>query len=248
MPGSNPARLTIAPDGYVQRVDDSLGQDVGRNDTRLTIAEWASRREPNLAVSGKSEPEPLLLEYNLVAVLDDPADSRELLRKWERIQTAAGGVGFVAMSRSGEVGGPDAYQAPAGQRPDATTDAQKVSRHSARKGLRGAILGMVIGAVVIGLLALLLDAGTGGLIGAVLGGAMFGAVAGGVASFVAGTGWSEAYKESFVDPVVTDVVFASIHSDDAELIARAVEAADLATDRLLSLDRDGHATSVDPGV
>jgi hypothetical protein len=229
-------------------VDDSLRRDSGRHHTRLTVAEWARQREPNLEISAKSEPEPVLLEYNLVAVLDDPADSRDLLRRWERIQTAAGGVGFVAMSGTGEVGGPDPYQAPVGERPVATTDSQKVSRHAGRKGLRGAIPGMLIGAVAIGLLALLLGAGPGGLIGAALGGALFGAVAGGVASFVAGTGWSEAYKESFVDPVVTDVVFASIHSDDADMITKAIDAADLSTDRLLSLDRDGHPTPVDPGV
>ena len=159
-------------------MDDDLRRHSSAHDT-LTIGEWAQQREPNLAVSAKSEPEPVLMQYNLVAVLHDPADSRDLLRRWERIQTAAGGVGFVAMSGTREIGGPDAYEAPIGERPVATTDSQKVSRHASRKGLRGAIPGMIIGAIAIGLLALLLGAGTGGLIGAALGGAVLGAVAGG---------------------------------------------------------------------
>ncbi len=211
----------------------------------LTIGEWASRREPNLTVSSKSQPEPVLMEYNLVAVLDDPGDSREVLRKWERIQSAAAGVGFVAMSGSRAVGGPDAYRVSTNQRPVATTDAQRVSGHAGRKSFRGVLIGLVLGAVVLGLLALLLDAGVGGAIGAALGGAALGAVAGGVGSFVAGTGWSEAYKESFVDPAATDVVFASIHSDDADSISEAVRAADLPSGRLLSIDRDGRPIPLD---
>ena len=205
----------------------------------MTLSEWARLRQPELFVTAKSEPEPVLLNHNLVAVLDDPADSRELLLKWERIRTAAAGVGFVALSSTRHPDGPDAYRAPAGQGPVATTDSQKVSRHTIRKVLKGALPGCVVGAVVVAVVAMVLGASAGSVIGAALGGAAFGFIAGAVASFVAGTGWSEAYKESFVDPDTTEVVFASIHSDQIDTITKAARVAALPDDRLLSIDRNG---------
>jgi hypothetical protein len=211
----------------------------------VTLGEWASRREPNLFVTSKSEPEPVLLTYNLVAVLDDPADSRELLLKWERIRTAAAGVGFVALSSDKHPDGPDPYQAPSGQGAVATTDSQKVSGHAIRKVLRGAIPGCLLGAVVVALVAVVLEASAGRVIGAAVGGAFFGFIAGAVASFVAGTGWSEAYKESFVDPEATEVVFASIHSDQIDTIKEAANVAALADERLLSIDRNGRPAPLD---
>jgi hypothetical protein len=158
----------------------------------VTLSEWARRREPQLHISAKSEPEPVLLAHNLVAAVHDPDASRELLRKWERIQPAAAGVGFVAMSSVPQADGRPSYEEPGPTR--AEGDPQKVTGHAARRILRGAIPGGVIGAIVVG------------------------------------------------DTVVT---YASIHSDDLELIRKAAKAADVPGGTMLSVDRTGRAIPLD---
>lgn len=206
----------------------------------VTLAEWAQAQEPALFVRGQSEPEPVLREHNLIARVHDPEVSRELLLKWERIQPAAAGVGFVALSRSSEPTGPNAYEAPSHAAPTAKTDPQKVTKHAGSKILRGAVPGAVIGAIVVGLIAVLMTSDAGSFVGGALGGAALGLVAGGVGSYVAGTGWSEAYKESFVEADAADVIFASIHADEADVITKAVEQADgIAVDALVGADRHG---------
>jgi hypothetical protein len=72
-------------------------------------------------------------------------------------------------------------------------------------------------------------------------GAANGFVAGAVISFVAGTGWSEAYKESFVEPATTDLTYASIHSDDIELVRQAAKVADMPGGTLICVDRAGRS-------
>jgi hypothetical protein len=209
----------------------------------VTLSEWARRREPQLHISAKSEPEPVLLAHNLVAAVHDPDASRELLRKWERIQPAAAGVGFVAMSSVPQADGRPSYEEPGPTR--AEGDPQKVTGHAARRILRGAIPGGVIGAIVVGVIAAILMPDGGNVLGAALGGAAFGFIAGAVISVVAGSGWGEAYKESFVKPEDTVVTYASIHSDDLELIRKAAKAADVPGGTMLSVDRTGRAIPLD---
>ena len=210
----------------------------------ITLSDWARGREPGLHVSARSEPEPVLLAHNLIAVVHDPDASRELLRKWERIQQAAAGVGFVAMSRSPQADGRRPYTSP--ETVDrAESDPQKVTGHAVRRILRGAIPGGVIGAIVIGVIAAILTPDGGNVTGAALGGAAIGFVAGAVISVVAGSGWSEAYKESFVAPATTEVTYASIHSDDIALVRQAAKVADLPGGTLLSVDRGGRSVPLD---
>lgn len=210
----------------------------------VTLGDWARRREPALHISAKSEPEPILLAYNLIAAVHDPDASRELLRRWERIRTAAAGVGFVAMSSSPKADGqPPSEEAPGTVR--AAGDPQRVSGHAARRIVRGAIPGGVIGAVAIGLIAAILAPGGGNVLGAALGGAALGVVAGAVISFVAGSGWSEAYKESFVEPASTIVTYASIHSDDIDVIRKAAAVADAPGGTMFSVDRAGRTAPLD---
>ena len=210
----------------------------------VTLSEWARRREPRLHISAKSEPEPVLLAHNLVAAVHDPDASHELLRKWERIQTAAAGVGFVAMSSSPKADGqPPSKQAPGTVR--AATDSQRVTGHAARRIVRGAIPGGIIGAIVVGVIVAILAPDGGNVLGAALGGAAFGFVAGAVISFVAGSGWSEAYKESFVEPESTVVTYASIHSDDIDMIRKAAKVADVPGGTMLCVDRTGRAVPLD---
>jgi hypothetical protein len=216
----------------------------GRARSSLTLSDWARKREPRLYVSARSEPEPVLLEHNLIASVQDPEVSRDLLRKWERIQTAAAGVGFVAMSRSPRADGRPPYTRP--EPVDrAEGDPQKVTGHAARRIVRGALPGGLIGAIVIGVIAAILAPDGGNVTGAALGGAAIGFVAGAVISFVAGSGWSEAYKESFVEPATTELTYASIHSDDIDLVRQAAKVADLPSGTLLCVDRTGRPVPLD---
>ena len=79
---------------------ESTGNGYTRETSEVTLSEWAKARDPDLFVVSKSEPEPVFMDYNLIAVSRDPQELQEVLRKWERVQPADAGVGFVAMSRS----------------------------------------------------------------------------------------------------------------------------------------------------
>jgi hypothetical protein len=186
----------------------------------------------------------VLLAHNLIAIVHEPHVSRELLRKWERIQPAAAGVGFVAMSRSPRPDGspPSTRPAPAER---AEADPQKVAGHAARRVVRGALPGGLLGAVVIGVIAAILAPDGGNVTAAALAGAAIGFVAGAVFSFVAGSGWSEAYKESFVEPSTTELTYASIHSDDVDLVRQAAKVADMPGGTLICVDRAGRSIPLD---
>lgn len=198
----------------------------------LTIAEWARRQAPHLDIVSASVPEPMLLAHNLVAVFREPEPARELVRAWERIESADGAVGMVVLGRAPE------EQSEFDRTPG--VDPEGVTADAVAKSMRGAIPGAVVGAVVVALVVIALQGWSGLVVGAALGGAVFGAVAGGVMSFTQGVGWGEAYRHSFVDADATAVVFASIHSDDPARIAHALET--VADDRRAAVrrvERDG---------
>ena len=202
----------------------------------LTLTEWARRQVPALDVVSSSVPEPVLLDHNLVAVFREPELAREVVRAWERIEPADGAVGMVVMGTA-----PDD---PAEIDRVTGADPEGVTADAAAKSLRGAIPGAVAGAVIVGAILLLLNGWSGVVVGAALGGAAFGAVAGGVMSFTQGVGWGEAYRHSFVDADASEVVFASIHSDDVQLIDHALRAAsaDQQAD-VYRVRRDGRVTT-----
>ncbi len=207
--------------------------------TDLTLSQWARAHNTGLTVVSKSEPEPVLLAHNLIAVVTDPEVARDLILKWERIQPSDAGVGLVAMS----AGGDRHATPPSGVPGAAKSDPEKVTGHAGRRIIVGAIPGALIGAVIVGTIVAILAPSVGAVVSGALAGAAFGFVAGAFASFVGRTGWGEAYKESFVEPDTTDVVFASIHSDDPDMIAEAAKVASLPGDVLLSVDSKGHATT-----
>jgi hypothetical protein len=202
----------------------------------LTITEWARRQAPHLDIVSASVPEPMLLAHNLVAVFREPDPARELVRAWERIESADGAVGMVVLGRA--PADPSELERPSG------VDPEGVTADAAVKSMRGAIPGAVVGAIVVALVVLVLQGWSGVVVGAALGGAAFGAVAGGVMSFTQGVGWGEAYRHSFVDADATAVVFASIHSDDPARIDDALEA--VADDRRADVhrvERDGRVVA-----
>lgn len=181
--------------------------------TGTPLVDWVNERVPGLSVVSASEPAPVLLAENLIAVSGDPEQARSVMRDWERIEYADGAVGLVVMSRTD-----DPQPAPA------QADPERVVAHAGRRIVIGAVPGALIGAAVVGVLAGLLTGWGAAVVGAALGGAAFGAIAGAVWSFVAGTGWSKAYTEGFVPPETADVVIASIHSQTPGSIDEAIRA------------------------
>ncbi|MEZ5298354.1 MAG: hypothetical protein R2697_19405 [Ilumatobacteraceae bacterium] len=181
--------------------------------TPIAITDWARRQAPHLDVVSASVPEPLLLAHNLVAVGSHPDEMREVLLTWERIEPADGAVGTVALGAAPDR--PTELGRPSG------ADPEGVAAHLATRAIQGGLPGAVIGAVVVALIVLALDGWSGVVIGAAIGGAAFGFVPGAVLAYTRGTGWGRAYRDAFVDPTATEVVFASIHSDDGGRIEEA---------------------------
>lgn len=182
----------------------------------ITLAEWVTRQAPDLQVTTSSDPQPLLQEYNVVAVSADVGAAREVVLEWERIEPHDGAVGFVALAAPSDDGDD---LTPPGSDPD------RVVRHTLWTANRGLVPGAVVGAVVVTLFAWLLNGWSGVLVGAAVGGAAIGGVAGAFLTFTSGTGWGAAYRDSFVQPGETDLAVASIHSDEREVIAEAIDAA-----------------------
>lgn len=180
--------------------------------TDITLTDWVTRQAPDMAIVTASEPEPVLQDYNVVAVSDTVEAARAVVLQWERIEPHDGAVGFVALGADHRTAEQDA-------------DSRDVVRHSISRANRGLLPGAVIGAVVVTLLAWLVAGWSAVLVGAVVGGAAIGGVCGVFLSFTSGTGWGAAYQDSFVAPGQTDLAVASIHSDEPTVVAEAVDAA-----------------------
>lgn len=195
----------------------------GPTGSTRTLGEWAVEYAPGSHIVAASEPEPVLLAHNLIAVGRSVDTIRQVVLEWERIREPDAAVGFVAISSAPS----DATPEPSG------ADPEHVAEHTAAKVLRGAVPGALIGGGVIGLIVLAVAGWDTAVLGALAGGAAFGAVAGAVLSFAMGTGWGAAYTESFVPPDEADIAIASIHGhhrgflDDAESAVPEPEAVEL---------------------
>lgn len=188
--------------------------DDDTTDDPTTLREWAVRHSPGSYVVAASEPEPVLLAHNLIAVGRSVDAVREVVLEWERIRAPDAAVGFVALAPNP----PDETPEPSG------ADPEHVASHTAGQVLRGAIPGAIIGGAVIALVVLLIAGWDPVVLGALAGGAAFGAVAGGVMKFASGTGWGAAYTESFVPPGDATLAIASIHGHDGGFLDEAASA------------------------
>lgn len=206
------------------------------NGSDATLMGWIRNQVPTLSVVSASEPAPVLLEENLIAVSDDPERARAVLRDWERIENADGAVGLIVLSRTSI--GPDTDSD--------RVDPERITGHAARRTTLGAVPGVLIGAALGALIAAFVSGGWGGaVIGGALGGGALGLVAGAFTSVVSGSGWSRAYTEGFVPPDAADVVIASIHSTSRASITAAIDAAPTDGDvKLFRIDRDGAASPI----
>jgi hypothetical protein len=195
------------------------------------VSEWIDQQRPDVHPIANADPDPTLLDHNLVVFTTDPAVARDVALAFERTRTDLSEVSTVSLGRG------DHSTRPA-------VDAENVTTHAAKRAGLGAAIGAVVGAVVIGLGSWLLFGGTEAVIGAAIGGALFGAGVAAVWSYVIGTGQSAAFRDSFVDPELIDVVAVSVHADDPSCIDAAREAiADLSDIEVHRLDRAGRATN-----
>lgn len=178
-----------------------------------------------------ADPDPVLLDDNLVAFVDSPARGRDVALAFERTRTDHAEIGTVVL---GPADGP--------QR--SADDAEEFTRHAGRRALYGAIVGAVIFATVIGLLSWALFGGAAAVIGAAIGGAVFGAGSGATWSYVIGTGQSPAYRESFAAPDAVEMVAVSVHANGPDCVDAARDAiADVDVVDIHRIDRDGRPMS-----
>jgi hypothetical protein len=217
-------------------MDPDRNSATGR-DGRLTLREWVQREMPAGDVVSMSEPEPVLLEHNAVAVSRVADAARAVVLEWERVLPEDGAVGFLARGTP-----PDVRNAELGH---VERGADGVIGHAAGRILRGSIPGAVIGAIVVTVAVWIINGFSPALIGAAFGGAALGYVAGFMISFAKGTAWGAAYRDSFVDDEQTELLVASIHADDEEPISLAIDAvADVEDVELYVVDRTGSASRV----
>ena len=190
-----------------------------------------NEQRPDLHPVVNADPDPTLLEHNLVALTTDPGVARDVALAFERVRSDLSELGTVSLGRG------DRSTRPA-------VDAENVTAHAAKRAGLGAVIGAVVGGVAIGLSSWLLFGATAAVAGAVVGGALFGAGVAAVWSFVIGTGQSAAFSDSFVDPALIDIVAVSVHADDPSCIDDARTAiAGIADIEVHGLDRAGRPTT-----
>lgn len=197
----------------------------------VRVSEWVRQHRPELRLLSTADPDPALLDDNLVVFVDTPARGREVALAFERTRTDLGEIGTVVL---GAADGPRW----------SADDAEEVTRHAGSKVLVGAVIGAVVGTIAIGLISWLLFGGAPAVIGAVIGGAAFGAGVGGTWSYVIGTGQSPAYRESFADPDAVEAVAVSVHANGPECIDAARDAiTDIDVVEMHRIDRNGRPMS-----
>lgn len=200
------------------------------------LSAWAQRLAPNLDVVSASSPEPNVEPGTIVAVFTDPADARELVLSWERLEAADQSVGFVALGTA--LQDEMAYDGSATSAPDP----EGVMKDAAQRAVIGALIGAVVGFAV----ALVFGVATGwgsGVIAALIGVPALGAMAGAAVVFVLRSGWGEGYMQSYVDPEATALAVCAIAVRDEDHRGPAVAAArDADARQVLVVDADGRAS------
>ena len=205
----------------------------------MTLREFVHRQFAGLEIVSVSQPEPTLLDRNVVAVTDDLDQARQAVLTLEDLEIDDSRLGFVVLD------GP--YESAAWSHPeegDGHTDSEGATRMVVTRAVVGGVFGAVVGALVIGLIATILGNGGTGLAGAIVG-AFAGSVIGAIATVFSGMGGSDAYRQTFMTPTGSQICVVSLHTND-----RAE--ADLARDRLaaktwdglLDVDARGHARKV----
>ncbi len=153
----------------------------------MTLREFAEQEFRGLDIVSVSQPEPVLLDRNVMAVTDDVEQARQAVLALEEIENDDSRLGLVVLEPPHRWG-PDWNEGKA--------DPEGATRPVTRAPM-GAAAGAIIGALVIGLLSAVLGDGVTGMVGMVVG-AIAGAVLGAIIAVFAGMGGSEAFRGTFV--------------------------------------------------
>lgn len=193
----------------------------------LKLSTWAQRQAPGLALVSHDITDPVFVDHNLVALLEDLETARALVSKWEFIDDRAGEIGLVVLGTEDPA---------ATSRTD--VDAAGVFADAGRKALRGGIPGAVVGAVLFAIVGATIG-GAPLAAGLAVGGAFFIGVSTAVWAYVMATGATSAYEQSFVDQHVASLIAVSIHADDSRTIDKARENLEETGAVAVSVEPDG---------
>jgi hypothetical protein len=191
----------------------------------MTLREFIHRQFAGLEIVSVSQPEPTLLDRNVVAVTDDVDQARQAVLTLEDLEIDDARLGFAVLDS------PFSSSWTHSEEGDGRTDSVGATRMVATRAVVGAMFGAIIGALVIGLAATILGGGGTGLAGAIVG-AFAGAVLGAITTVFAGMGGSDAYRQTFLPPSSSQICLVSLHTNDRK-------EADLARDRLSANAWDG---------
>ena len=173
----------------------------------MTLREFAEREFMGLDVVSVSQPEPVLLERNVMAVTDDVDQARAAVVALEDLEIDDARLGFVLLEPP-HAWGTEWHEA-------GHTDPEGATRLAAVRAAIGAVVGAVIGGALVGLIAAAMGGGNTGLAGAVVG-AFTGAVLGAIICVFAGLGGSTAYTDTFIDAKDSHVCLVSLHTNDRD--------------------------------
>ncbi len=173
----------------------------------MTLREFATQEFAGLDIVSVSQPEPVLLDRNVMAVTDDVEQARAAVIALEDLEVDDARLGLVVLEPP--------HPRQSGWHDTGHADPEGATRLVAERAAIGAAVGAVTGSALIGLIAAGLAGGSSGLLGAVVG-AVAGAVLGAIISVFAGMGGSDAYRGTFVEPHETHVCLVSLHTNDRE--------------------------------
>lgn len=171
----------------------------------MTLREFAEQEFRGLDIVSVSQPEPVLLDRNVMAVTDDVELARAAVLALEDLEIDDSRLGLVVLEPPHRWG-PEWKEGKA----DAEGASQPVTRAP-----MGAAAGAVLGALLIGGLAAVLGNGSTGMVGMLVG-AVAGAVLGAIVAVFASMGGSDAYRDTFVSPKESQVCLVSLHTNDRD--------------------------------
>ena len=147
----------------------------------MTLREFAEQEFRGLDIVSVSQPEPVLLDRNVMAVTDDVDQAREAVLALEDLEIDDSRLGLVVLEPPHRWG-PEWKEGKA--------DPEGATKPVTRAPM-GAATGAVLGALVIGVLAAFLGNGSTGMVGLIVG-AVAGGVLGAIIAVFAGLGGSDA--------------------------------------------------------
>lgn len=171
----------------------------------MTLSEFASKEFSDLDIVSVSQPEPVLLERNVMAITDNPEQARAAVLILEDLERDDARLGLVVLERT--------HDWDDGWRDHGQADPEGATKLVAVRAAIGAVVGAIAGAALIGLIAAALSGGSTGALGAVVG-AMAGAVIGAIVCAFAGLGGSGAYRDTFLTSNDSQVCLVSLHTND----------------------------------